>query len=124
MPSMVIIWLRHDNLICRGASQGSDSSQTIQDANLLKIQVYYCYELVIPFVNRILWVMMRYSPVDPMPADMPMVEAQHRFGRPASGTFSETCITKKNDKDDYIGIPIRAQGIMRMQSSSLMPASG
>lgn len=111
----------NDNLIYRGATPGSDSSQTIQDANLLKIQVYYCYELMVPFANRILWAMMRFSPIDPIPADLPMVEAQHRFGRPEPGSFSETCIKTKNEDDDFFGIPIRAQGIMRMQSASVLP---
>ncbi len=110
----------NDNLIYRGAGMGSDSNQTIQDANLLKIQVYYCYELMVPFANRILWAMMRYSPVDAMPTNLPLVEAQHRFGRPDPGSFSETCIKTKNEDDDFFGIPIRAQGIMRMQSPTLL----
>jgi len=95
--------------------------QTIQDANLLKIQVYYCYELMMPFVNRIIWAMMRYSPVDPMPTDLPQVSAEHRFGQPVSGTFSEECIKNKKDSDNYFGIPIRAQGIIRMQSPAELP---
>jgi Flp pilus assembly protein TadG len=116
-------YIPSDNLIYRGAGVGTDSNQTIQDANLLKIQVYYCYELVVPFVNRILWVMMRYSPLDPTPADLPQVDAQHRFGRPEAGTFTEQCVRTKNEDDDYFGIPIRAQGIMRMQSDAELPGS-
>jgi len=116
-------YIPNDNLIYRGASVGTDSSQTIQDANLLKIQVYYCYELMVPFVNRIIWAMMRYSPVDAMPANLPEVESQHRFGRPEAGTFSEQCIKTKNEDDDFFGIPIRAQGIMRMQSDAEFPGT-
>lgn len=116
-------YIPNDNLIYRGARIGADSNQTIQDANLLKIQVYYCYELLVPFVNRILWTMMRYSSVDPTPANLPHVDAKHRFGRPEAGTFSETCVKTKNEDDDFFGIPIRAQGIMRMQSAAELSAS-
>lgn len=111
-------YIPNDNLIYRGAGVGADSSQTLQDANLLKIQVYYCYELMVPFVNRILWAMMRYSPVDAMPSNLPQVESQHRFGRPESGTFTEECVRTKYEDDEFFGIPIRAQGIMRMQSDA------
>ncbi len=111
-------YIPNDNLIYRGAGVGSDSGQTIQDANLLKIQVYYCYELVVPFVNRIIWSMMRYSPFDVMPSDLPQVKPQHRFGRPATGSFAEECIRHKHENNDFFGIPIRAQGIMRMQSAA------
>lgn len=116
-------YIPNDNLIYRGAGVGTDSNQTIQDANLLKIQVYYCYELMVPFVNRILWTMMRYSSIDSVPANLPRVDSKHRFGRPESGTFSEQCVRTKNEDDDYFGIPLRAQGIMRMQSDAELPAS-
>lgn len=116
-------FIPNDNLIYRGTHLGDDSSQTIQDANLLKIQVYYCYELMVPFVNRILWSMMRYSSLDAMPSNLPTVEGKHRFGRPEPGTFSETCVRSKNEDDDFFGIPLRAQGIMRMQSDAELSAS-
>jgi hypothetical protein len=111
-------YIPSDNLIYRGAGLGNDSNQTIQDANLLKIQVYYCYELMVPFVNKILWAMMRYSPADVMPPDMPQVKSIHRFGRPETGSFSEQCVRTKNENDDFFGIPIHAQGIIRMQSDA------
>lgn len=108
-----------DNIIYRGAKAGKKSGQTIQDANLLKVQVFYCYELIVPFVNRIIWSMMRFSPADAMPGDLPEVKPQHRFGRPAVKSFAETCIAKKHDAEGYFGIPIRSQAIMRMQSPAM-----
>ncbi len=111
----------NDNLIYRGIKLGGESVQTIQDANVLKVQVYYCYEMIVPLVNQIMWAMMRYSPDDPMPADMPLVEPQHRFGSPESGTFSEECVKDKHADDGYLGIPIRSQAIMRMQSAAILP---
>lgn len=114
----------NDNLIYRGAKVGTNSSQTIQDANLLKIQAYYCFEMIVPFVNRIIWAMMRYAPGDAMPDTLPQVEAQHRFGRPDTGSFNEECVVDKNIADNYFGIPIRSQAIIRMQSAAINPASG
>ncbi len=115
------IVIPNDNLIYRGIKLGSESSQTIQDANVIKVQVYYCYELIVPFVNKIMWAMMRYSPTDAMPPDMPLVDPKHRFGAPKSGTFAEDCVKDKYADNGYLGIPIRSQAIMRMQSAALSP---
>lgn len=117
------IYIPNDNLIYRG-TPADPTGPTVQDANLLKIQVYYCYELIVPFVNRIIWSMMRYAPSAPMPADLPEVAPKHRFGAPAHGTFAETCVKTKQDQDGYFGIPLRAQAIIRMQSPALLPGGG
>ena len=118
------IKIPNDNLIYRGAKVGTNSNQTIQDANLLKIQAYYCFEMIVPFVNRIIWAMLRYAPSDAMPANLPEVESQHRVGRPDKGTFNEECVVTKNNTDNYFGIPIRSQAIIRMQSAALSPGLG
>lgn len=115
------IVIPNDNLIYRGAKVGTNSNQTVQDANLLKIQAYYCFEMIVPFVNRIIWAMMRYAPGDAIPATLPEVEAQHRVGRPDRGSFNEECVVNKNTTDNYFGIPIRSQAIIRMQSAALNP---
>lgn len=111
-----------DNLIYRGITQGTDSAQTIQDANLLKIQTYYCYEMIVPFVNRIIWLMMRYSS-SALPANQPDLGRQARFGEPRAGSFNKTCITDQYDSssanDRFYGIPIRSQAIMRMHTDAI-----
>lgn len=115
--------IANDNLLYRGADVGSESKQTIQDANLLKIQTYYCYEMIVPFVNRIIWLMMRYSS-SVTPADQPELGKQARFGEPTSGTFNYSCITDQynnsSKKDRFYGIPIRSQAILRMQSDAIL----
>jgi len=116
------VMIANDNLIYRGATPGRDSSQTIQDSNLLKIQAYYCYELIVPFVNRLIWSMMRFAPGDAMGNNLPLLKAKHRFGKPASGTFNEECVVDKNVNDGYFGIPIRSQAIIRMQSPAILGA--
>lgn len=116
------IVIPNDNLIYRGVKLGSESSQTVQDANLIKVQVYYCYEMFVPFANRIMWAMMRYSPMDALPADVPVLAPEHRFGAPESGTFAEECVKNKHAADGFLGIPIRSQAIMRMQSAAVQAA--
>ena len=114
------VYIPNDNLIYRG-TPADPSGPTVQDANILKIQVHYCYQMIVPFVNRILWSMMRYAPSAAMPADLPEVKPEHRFGAPAPGTFAEECVKNKQDSDGYFGIPLNAQGIIRMQSPALRP---
>jgi len=112
-----------DNLIYRGVTPGNDSAQTIQDANLLKIQTYSCYEMIVPFVNRIIWLMMRYSS-SATPVNQPDLGKQARFGTPTAGTFNNTCVTTQYDNsnvnDRFYGIPIRSQAIMRMHSDAIL----
>ena len=110
----------NDNLIYRGTSSRPGDA-TLQDANLLKIQVYYCYELIVPLANRILWTMLRYAPADALPPGTPEIKPEFRVGAPAAGSFSEECIVTKHDNEAYYGLPIRAQGIVRMQSAAELP---
>lgn len=115
--------IANDNLIYRGVTLGNNSEQSIQDANLIKIQTYYCYEMIVPFVNRIIWLMMRYSPTA-LPANQPTLGRQARFGAPTAGTFNNTCIrqlyNRSSATDRFYGIPIRSQAIMRMHSDAIL----
>lgn len=117
----------NDNLMYRDASVagGGGSSQSIQDANLLKIHVGYCYELIVPFVDRIIWAMQRYGPGSAPDSEVaygrywadPNAPPPGFFGPPASGSFAESCITNPTDDDRY-SIVLYSQGIMRMQSAA------
>ena len=115
--------IANDNLMYRGVTVGGNSTQTIQDANLIKIQTYYCYEMIVPFVNRIIWLMMRYSSTT-TPTNQPTLGQQARFGEPVVGTFNNTCIRRlynsSNTTDRFYGIPIRSQAIMRMHSDAIL----
>lgn len=48
----------NDTLMFRNTTAGSSSGLTIQDANLLKIRVTYCYEMYVPFANRTIFSLM------------------------------------------------------------------
>ncbi len=121
------IQIPNDNLMYRDANVlgGGSSAQTIQDANLLKIHVGYCYELIVPFVDRIIWAMQRYGTGSAPESEVtfgrhwadPDSTPPGFFGPPASGSFAESCITNPSDDDRY-SIVLYSQGIIRMQSAA------
>ena len=45
----------NDTLMYRDSSLGPQSNVSIQDANLLKIRVHYCYDMYVPLVNKVLY---------------------------------------------------------------------
>lgn len=48
------IGIPNSGLLYRDEGRGTFSQQTIQDANLLKIRVHYCYPLVVPFIRTVI----------------------------------------------------------------------
>ncbi len=103
-----------DNLMYRDATATGISRQSIQDANLIKVHVGYCYELVVPFVNNILVRIMSKAPTALQPENI---------GPPDSGSFAETCVLKPADHDRK-GFPIFAQAILRMHSDPVLETPG
>ncbi|WP_242540414.1 TadE family protein [Trinickia mobilis] len=45
----------NDTLMYRDPRPGSRSGMSIQDANLLKIRVTYCYDMVVPAINQVFY---------------------------------------------------------------------
>lgn len=117
----------NDNLMYRNPAVISSGSggQSIQDANLLKVHVGYCYELIIPFINRMVWAMQRYGPGAAPDAEKdfgnywrdPSATPPGFFG-PPEGDFATSCITNPKD-DDRFSIVLYSQAIMRMQSHAV-----
>ena len=118
----------NDNLMYRDKKVmgSSDTAQSVQDANLLKVHIGYCYELIIPFTNRIIWAMQRWGTGSAPDTEKkfgrywadPTSTPPGFFGPPASGSFAETCIVGGGDAGRY-GITLYSQGIMRMQSAAV-----
>jgi Flp pilus assembly protein TadG len=118
----------NDNLMYRDANVvgGGASAQTIQDANLLKVHIGYCYELIVPFVDRIIWAIQRYGTGSAPASETaygrywpdPDSTPPGFFGPPASGSFAESCISNPADNGRY-SIVLYSQGIMRMQSAAI-----
>lgn len=113
------ITIPNDNLMYRNASisNSSTSQQTIQDANLLKVHIGYCYELMVPFVNRIIWMMHRFGPGSAIPPGFPQVNTNTFFGPAPGGTFAQVCIN--NPQHTGQAIVLYAQSIVRMQSPAI-----
>jgi len=100
----------NDNLMYRDADV-IDDIQSVQDANLLKVHVGYCYELFIPFINRMVWAMQAN----------PSTTTTGGFGPPIASTFAATCIAAgaSTNTNRRFGITLYSQAIMRMQSPAV-----
>lgn len=94
-----------DNLMYRSAAVKSASNQNVQDANLLKLRVVYCYPLHVPFIDRMLTAILTQLPDSVCP---------YCIGSFNSGdSIERTCLTNNR-------FPINAQAIVRMQSPATM----
>jgi len=96
----------NDNL--KYCYQTTTGGLTIQDANLLKIRVSYCYPLYVPYVNRVLAIMLTN---DEDPVNCPYCKGAIKRG----DAFEYGCL--KNGR-----FPINAQAIVRMQSPAMLSA--
>ena len=99
----------NDSLMYRSAEVKSMSRQTVQDANLIKVHIGLCYELLVPIVDRLMVRMMSLSPNALEPWNFGPVEA---------GSFAQTCVVNAADPERR-GVPIYAQAVMRMQSDAI-----
>ncbi len=95
----------NNNLMYR--SEVSTTGLTVQDANLLKIRVSYCYPLYVPYINRVLGIMLTN------------IESAGCPGCTGSftntGSFERACL-------DNGRFPLHSQAIVRMQSAAMLSA--
>lgn len=110
----------NDNLMYRPTTQKDGVS--IQDANLLKIRVQYCYKLMVPLVNRIIGSLSElnnnrtnqriYETLN----DPKFADANRYYTDAAAGTLSsyeQLCGDRADSNEGFI---ISADAIVRMQS--------
>jgi len=113
----------------RDSSPQGTPSQSIQDANLLKIRVLYCAEMHVPFVNRMINSLLRIgaaanaaTPGDNLGAGK-LGEFANSGGNfnAIPGSFEQTCLAQHitTAQPSRRFIPIVAQAIIRMQSSPI-----
>ncbi|MCP3850585.1 MAG: pilus assembly protein [Gammaproteobacteria bacterium] len=88
----------NNNLIYRTAELGGASGISIQDANLLKLRITYCHELIVPFFPVMLANMVSGDDADGITID-------------TAGAYQDSCYADSR-------IPIVAQAIVRMQSDA------
>ena len=96
----------NDNLMYRTANSATGLS--IQDANLLKIRVTYCYPLYVPYMNRVLGIMLTNDESPTCPGCVGSYKS--------SGSFERGCLNNGR-------FPINAQAIVRMQSPAMLSAA-
>lgn len=121
----------NDNLMYRDASPGLNSEQSIQDANLIKVHVSMCYELYVPLVDRIIRELLTLAP-DPAAGFVGLAGADggRTYGKGGfsivgndATSFGSNCANRNDDpagtNNNFIGIPLYAQAIMRMQSAAV-----
>ncbi len=100
----------NDNLMYRDPAPAGTPSLSIQDANLLKLRITYCYPMYVPFVNetiRAVSLGLRNS-FNPDGLDSGY-QPQVVVGSAAKKSFLYNCYDKRR-------IPIQAQAILRMQT--------
>ena len=91
----------NDALQYRSTAPGASSNVSIQDANLLKLQVTYCARLIVPIANRAI-----YS----------MVNGISNYWNPGNDTRGTMTRCGLLDGGDY-RIPLTTTYLIRMQSS-------
>ena len=105
----------NDHLRYRSALPRGEPAVSIQDANLLKLRVTYCYPMYVPIIgNTVKWVMgMRAKSVSRVPKGEPY----EGWRAPQVGDFQAACYRADElDGRGYPRIPIVAQAVMRMQT--------
>ena len=90
----------NDNLMYR--NQFTNDGLSIQDANLLQIRVSYCHRMIVPYIDRLLSILMTQAPDD---VNCPGC----RGAFTNTGTFERSCFNNRR-------FPIHAHSIVRMQS--------
>jgi Flp pilus assembly protein TadG len=108
----------NDNLMYRDSTVLG--LQSIQDANLLKIHVGYCFELVVPFVDRIIWSFHALATgrnIEDSRTNTGTTNDSAYFGTPSTN-FARSCILTPTDPNRF-SVVLNAQGIMRMQTPAI-----
>lgn len=89
----------NDNLLYR-TNKDAGSGVSIQDANLLKLEITYCYPMYVPMISTLIRRLMGTIP-DPDPLD--------GWTAPTLGGFRNNCLVNNR-------FPLTSQGIVRMQT--------
>jgi len=95
----------NNNLMYR--EQYSTTGLTIQDANLLKIRVSYCHPLYVPYINRVLGIMLTNVESESCPGCTGSFTS--------TGSFERGCLENQR-------FPLHSQAIVRMQSPAMLSA--
>lgn len=104
-PGATIREIPNDTLSFRSTTPGPASGISIQDANLLKIRVTYCYAMYVPFANRTIFSLMN------------AIDDIYSTGKPGPGLprSPNSCYALSTLEGSW-RIPLEAEAIVRMQT--------
>ncbi len=102
----------NDNLMYR-PTDIAGGGMNIQDANLLKVRVTYCYKMVVPILNKLIYNLA----IDPPPTPVVGTTAADMLASTGGGTTSKRC----TDIADEYRIPVTSEAIVRMQTPFKSP---
>lgn len=97
----------NDNLMYRSTNI-SGGGMNIQDANLLKVRVTYCYRMIVPILNKLIF----HLVVDPPGSPDTIETAPDLLASTGGGSTVRRC----TGIDDEYRIPITSEAIVRMQT--------
>ncbi|MDA8383772.1 MAG: pilus assembly protein [Betaproteobacteria bacterium] len=99
----------NSGLLYQSTTPGTASNESIQDANLLKIHVHYCYPLIVPFVNTTIRIIMSVAGA---PSTSSWVLSHATYIGSDTGTWDQACYASG-------GLPLAAYGTALMQSPAI-----
>ncbi len=98
----------NDNLMYRDPDVPAGLNVNIQDANLLQIRVSYCHRMIVPYIDRLLAILMTREQDNAGCSEC-------RGAWSNAGTFERSCFDNRR-------FPLHAHSIMRMQSPASQAA--
>jgi hypothetical protein len=104
----------NDNLMYRSTNITGSAGMNIQDANLLKVRVTYCYKMSVPILNRLIYYLIVDPPGAP-PARTTIASDMLASNDGGTSTNTSRCIAELG-ADEEFRIPITAEAVVRMQS--------
>lgn len=110
----------NDTLMYRDSALARNSGVNIQDANLLKIRVHYCYDMYVPLVNKVLYYAVNVignigtgGILNREPAD----ENRDPYGSPRNPDFLCKVTLENGVNSGRWPIALESEALVRMQSS-------
>jgi hypothetical protein len=102
----------NDNLMYR-PTDIAGGGMNIQDANLLKVRVTFCYKMVVPILNKLIYNLA----IDPPPTPVVGSTAADMLASEGGGSTSKRCTEIPGE----YRIPITSEAVVRMQSTFKNP---
>ncbi|WP_396333336.1 TadE/TadG family type IV pilus assembly protein [Burkholderia anthina] len=96
----------NDTLMYRDSRPGASSGLSIQDANLLKISMTYCYDLYVPFVNHVIFALVN---------GVSNIYSTGQTGGTGLAASANGCYGYSSVTGGF-RIPLASEAIVRMQS--------